>query len=362
MSNDRRNTFTTQQSLVSRARKINIHKNRVEEKERDVNISLTLENVQRISEQYLSAYPSLDTIQLKEITSKFGPDFSQYFIANYKPSKLLGQGSYGSVLAACKNRYTCVAVKIQEIHSQRDFQREIDMQTKFAMLALAPALNDKPRYFEYNRKEFALLSMERVDGDLISVLEDKQDPLLKDITLLANAITDMIGLLVKHNLTHGDFSVANMAYVYNNDAYGNLVLRPILIDMFWSTDRFSDPEYDTLQMLRTLLPNLSPQINTAARDFLIKHLLKFYKTNWGTLKIEDIEAKWEAKSKNWEERIGKNQNKGNRKQTSQVSKSVSIIKELPKSQTSSSSSRGNVRRTNIPRRRRSVRRVVRSFY
>jgi tRNA A-37 threonylcarbamoyl transferase component Bud32 len=359
MSN-RRDTLKTQLSLVSRARAIDTNKNKVQEKVRIAPSSLVLKNVEKSAEEYFLDYPHITPTQLDEMYTKFGPNFTQYFLTNYKPSRLLGEGGYGSVLAACTNRYTCVAVKVQQVFSQKDFQREIDMQTKFAMLALAPALNDEARYFEHDGKQFAVLSMETVDGDLLSLLE--HDLPLKDLTLLANAITDMIGMLVKHHLTHGDFSVANMAYIYNKNAFSKLVLRPILIDMFWSTDKFSDPEYDTLQMLRTLLPKFTPEINTTARKLLLTHLLKFYTANWGALTMQEIESKFAAKAKVYQEII-ENDNTGNRTLTSKVTKSVSTSKPLQTATSRNNSSSGRrMVRANRGTNMRLSRRRVRSFY
>ena len=118
---------------------------------------------------------------------------------------------------------------------------------------------------------------------------------------LSNDIVRMIVLTAKHGMTHGDMSVANMAYVFTNDAWSNVVLQPQLIDFGWSTDEVADPAYDTLQMLRTLLTQYSPQTAPRNRQFLLNHLMMFYNLNFSPrLRSEqDIEPFWETASRRY---------------------------------------------------------------
>ena len=376
MSN-RQAQLRRQLSMVSMARENNISKNNNDnqnEKPRSLSNSLNLKYVQRTASAYLNDYPLLKGEDLDKIKMQFGPDFTNYFIHNYQPSKLLGEGGYGSVVAACMNRYTCVAVKLQQVFSRQEIQREIEMQTEFAMLSLSPALNDQPRYFLHDGKDFVVLSMDRVDGDLLELIEETEDRELleKDLIKLAFSITDMIGILANNNLTHGDFSVANMAYIYRHDAKGYLVLKPMLIDMFWSTNKFSDPQFDTLQMLRTLLPKFTPSVNQKSRTFLLKYLMDFYAANWGRIQLEDIETIFEAKAKVYKQRIeNDNSNFGMRAMTSTVKRSHNTGRNpLPfqginvQKPAQLQRARFQSRRINSqnPRRRRNAGRTIRSFY
>jgi tRNA A-37 threonylcarbamoyl transferase component Bud32 len=249
----------------------------------------------KFAQDHLNHIPRLKKNDENELISRFGKSFALQFVERYRPSRIIGEGRYGIVVAICKDRYECLAVKIQQVHSEYNLEREIRIQQKLSNLELCPKIVTSPTFFKHDNKNFAVISMEIVDKDLMTLLEGNLE--LKSIEMIAGNITDMIALIANSGCTHGDFHIANLSMKFRKNAWEDTVIYPQLLDFGQSTDKFSDPRLDTLQMLRTLLEKQSPTLNTDNRKFLLKHLFEFYndfflpKLN-NLSEIEDLHKKY----------------------------------------------------------------------
>jgi tRNA A-37 threonylcarbamoyl transferase component Bud32 len=303
---DYRKNLKKQMSVVSTARQVSLAGSETKTVQRETSSNLKLSNVVKNAENYLNDYPKISDKEMSELTERFGNHFTREFVDNYHPSKILGEGGFGVAIAVCINRNRCMAVKIQDIPSQKDFDREMYMQDKFAKMELAPVILDEAKYFFHKGKKFAMLTMEVVDGDLLALLERGLP--LNDIQNIAEDITDMIGILFKNGMTHGDFSLANMSYTFSKNSFSEVVLKPVLIDFGWSTTEFAFPQYDCLVMMQTLMPKCTPYIDPTARKVILTHLLKFYNANWqpAIAKHEQIIEKWKELSPVYQERVERN--------------------------------------------------------
>ena len=296
-------TDWTQKSILSTARAVNTENAHVKESTRATNLNDKLATVKQSALQHLNAIPHLTDADNMRIQSEFGNTFADAFIAGYKPSRLLGEGRYGTVFAACADRYRCIAVKIQLLLSETDFKRELRMQQKFASLSLAPTIVSDPRVFINGKQKFAVLSMNTIDGNMETLLT-KELP-MADLHHIVTAIIDMIALISNTGMTHGDFSTVNLGFKYTNDAWSQLTIRPILIDFGWATDEFSYPQWDTLQFMRTSLPERAPDMNAINRTFILNKLMAFYNANWAPklLRHADVETVFNSLSEAYKQRV-----------------------------------------------------------
>lgn len=284
-----------QMSLVSTARAVDREK--AGEKKETLQFkrnSTSLIQLENQAAEFYTSFPRLKDHEYQELVSRFGERFSENFVNLFTPSRLLGQGGSGTVLAACRDRYTCAAVKIQQIFSRTDFEREVNMQKKFSRMSLGPAILSDPTFFSHDGKYFGVIVMDTVVGDLMSLLEKNLAQEYVDVVV--SYILNMIVLIAKAGFTHGDFSIANMVYVYNRDAWSEMVLRPLMIDFGWTTSKVVWPQYDTLQMLRTSLPQFTPNMHPRCRESILSVLLKFYNENFGRLDLEDVDRRWNEMS------------------------------------------------------------------
>ena len=280
---------TKQLSLVQFARQAYGVNN--DDKNNDISFSLNLNDIEKSTMSHLSKYPTLSTTDREAIESQFGTEFITHLYNknSYTLSRVLGKGDYGTVLSFCRDRYDCIAVKVQVVESRTDIEREIYMHKTVAHLGLAPKLLEEPRYFEYKYEHHVSMEMEAIDGTLEMLLLGKWNSKSAYKRQLLNSILYMIVTLAENNMTHGDFHVGNMGFVFVTNSYAQVELRPMLIDMAWTTYG-ANPKYDTLRMLRELIHIEKKEKQTArtttTKDddsvctYLLTHIINFYKTNW----------------------------------------------------------------------------------
>lgn len=213
----------------------------------------------------------------------------------------LGKGAYGVVLNACADAFNCYAVKIQHVKNMEDFKREVKMQKIFAVRGLSPSIIGAQHFYQHDGKQFGVILMSRIAGVMNDVLETRLDKQYLDTII--GWIVNLLRLMRKFTLTHGDLHWENLAYVYGLAADGLVSPIPTLIDFGFATDKFSNSQLEMLQLLRTLREKHN-YFDDYNRQYLSKQLLKIYNTAYPNDKnVEDMRSAAKAYKRLFREHV-----------------------------------------------------------
>lgn len=167
-------------------------------------------------------------------------------LAAYRKSKLLGQGTVGTVVLMCQKANKCVAAKIQVLKDDEEearFHREATMQTAFAPKA--------PQVFGHCVDVVAGQKLGTLLMELVPMTLDKYLSETRTATELRRVVQQLVGLVKfaqDNKLVHGDTALFNIGLVSRQKGSPEL----IFLD-FDRSSRVFDPPFRQLDALRLLI-------------------------------------------------------------------------------------------------------------
>ena len=181
---------------------------------------------------------------------------------------VLGVGTVGTVLGACTKRGVCAAVKISRVTGGDDVNaalREVMLQ-KIAY-PYAPKIYSHC-FFEFARKKWSAIVMERIDGELDKYLTIRRPR--KELVDIEKQLNSGIKHLCKNNMTHGDLVYFNIAYKVQPKSG----IRVLFIDFDRATDQFCDSRLDVARLILELYPAAMTPIMKAPDQYNQRVLLQ----------------------------------------------------------------------------------------
>lgn len=182
-------------------------------------------------------------------------------LRSYIVQYILGKGSVGTVVYACKRRVpkyrypTCVAAKIELITSNKDRRRFLkEVETQKAFYPLAPKIY-KVCTEIIGKHEFAVILMRDVDKTLAKYLSVRRTHAQLDQIILQ--IINIFKYLKIRKLTHGDLALFNIGIVERNDRKSL-----VLIDFDRASSNIYRPEVDILRIIKEMYTSTNSQIKT----------------------------------------------------------------------------------------------------
>lgn len=160
-------------------------------------------------------------------------------IQGWRTSKVLGVGTVGTILLACKKRTECAAVKVQILGNRTEetsFKNELRNQKAF--LPYAPEIYDWCITTKGKRKYGAIV-MEILGDELDQWLAVKRsDKQLRDV---GAQISTILSFMTDREITHGDLALFNMAFVKGTN-------RLILLDFDRASTKVFNSAVDYLRL------------------------------------------------------------------------------------------------------------------
>lgn len=254
----------------------------------------------------------------------FGPKILDIIPLGYRVSKRIGDASLnGSIWLLCDytREYTLncnLVMKVQVLDYVKEekrilketrkrtslesiragfiqrMQREAEIQKLFAKAGLAPRMLMRSTY-EYNRKDYFVIVMDRVDTTLSQFLENypKGASVSRVCANVAKGVDELVRATAKLGLIHGDMHTGNIGLQFeyapdDNDeefepdddtgvVHGGL--RFLLIDFGWAS-KGSFPYLDLIQALRTMIYPTKYK-NTKLKECLVESMFKIFKKAFG---------------------------------------------------------------------------------
>ena len=212
---------------------------------------------------------------------KFGSYIINDIDSRYPIRRYIDTGRYGKILVGCGDElFDCRVFKIQKINDNvlpEYIYREIQMQKKMSDIGLAPAI------FDYDiNKNYFLIEMEKIDGVIEDILLEKLDN--DTLDLIIRQVSDIIDLLCKNGVVHGDMHWGNIGFRFIVGKYDNLLLQSMLIDYGLSccVDKNIGcrPKLEYAQLIRTLAPEYI-DMNNYNRLYLTKKLYDIWLNKFG---------------------------------------------------------------------------------
>lgn len=167
--------------------------------------------------------------------------------------KQLGRGSNGSVfsvVSTINNTFSAVKIfRLDSKHSLRRIERERNNQFAFASLGIAPTIRGPLVQWTHNGHSFAAIIMESVVGTVSSLLKLFLEE--SEAIQIQIGIANLMGLMAKHNFSHNDLHLKNIAYTYQPDHQGILRFKFLLLDFDFSLTENGHALIDWLHLART---------------------------------------------------------------------------------------------------------------
>jgi len=187
----------------------------------------------------------------------------------------LGEGVYGTTYSATRKRDGKEGVvKVQTGNS--GVRREIESQKVLHAKGLAPEIFEycsyKPKKnmkMERGHTHVFVVFMGKVDGIVESWL-DRPKISEESIRMLAKAIFVTLGKFQREGVTHGDFHIGNIGYVFTDSTKTKVVVAPI--DFGITTTKKAHTRFELLQLSRTLSPVYSDSKHKYSLALLDKHI------------------------------------------------------------------------------------------
>lgn len=183
----------------------------------------------------------------------------------WRITKFMGSGASAYVFG-CRHKKTnsAGALKIFSANDNSLVRSEVNSHNKFSKLHLSPKIISHCSLRKGRRKIY-FLNMSRVDTTLYKWLAERRSKKLLD--KLITRIFDILLIMEKHNVTHGDLHLDNIGFVYGR---GNEPGRIKILDYGYASTARSMPEIELVQFVRTLHSRYTPRINRENANYLIK--------------------------------------------------------------------------------------------
>jgi len=259
------------------------------------------------------------------LLERFLPHFSCF--RGWHIARILGQGSFGTVLLLTNRQNQFRAVKLQFENAREQFMKpetEIKLQQEMARRHLAPAVICKETV-NIQKKRLHVFVMDTVDKTLKKYIQDlyqdfpREDQRETRVLRLQQILRALMLLLLemkKLKFTHGDFHTENLMLKKVDGKY-----QLYMIDFGQSSQRFNDVKVDVSQFLRTLkdlkvrvLVNKGTPYQTETREPLKRSVYQFFETRlnrfvdqvWGLPihKFDGSEEQWLKYHKAYEKYMG----------------------------------------------------------
>jgi hypothetical protein len=209
---------------------------------------------------------------------------------------VLGQGSVGTVMLACRKASQCFAAKLSLVdddESQMRFEREIEMQKAFYPKA-PDIISHCIDVFE--KHKIGVIIMELIDRTLDVVLSTKQAN--RALFRVVADVDDLLRFARSRELVHGDLAFFNMAYVERKEGK-----ELIFIDFDESSNLYERfPVLDAIRLLLELHPSTRSQntkpITKNNEAFLQKEALLRWRPQvpleWEKIDTKKLDEIWTA--------------------------------------------------------------------
>ncbi|CAM9702014.1 unnamed protein product [Ectocarpus sp. 6 AP-2014] len=187
-------------------------------------------------------------------------------IRSWRITRFLGEGSVGYVFGCrCKISSKTGALKIQKVGRNDDTKQEIRLHKKFSKLGLSPDMHSNCTLVK-NRRKLSFLNMDRIDTTLTQWLKKKHTKKL--LNVLINRIFDILTVMRKKGVTHGDLHSDNIGFVFKrtSEEPGRIQI----IDHSYANTNGAMTELEIVQFMRTLHRDFSPEIHSESRAHLLQ--------------------------------------------------------------------------------------------
>lgn len=210
--------------------------------------------------------PSSSPIE-KEIIDKFGNNIYKELDKDYKITKIVGSGAFGTVYLECKKRsiQDCDrVVKLEDFKRKKrsSIEKEIEMQRKFSDIGLSPKV-----FKSKIVNNTSMIEMERLECSVEKDFLTKKWPekIIKDFVKF---VESTLNKMCEYNLSHGDLHFGNMGY---NMVKGKIKL--YLLDFGFSMKDKCIPEIELAKLIGTYTPKYYKNLNKETYDLLFKELI-----------------------------------------------------------------------------------------
>lgn len=172
--------------------------------------------------------------------------FSASCTKSYEFVKGLGEGAHGRVFEVVNTQNGQTgALKMVKEDSVADHNHEVAMQKKLSSLGLAPKIWDSCIMKRERNENIQFTFMQKVDGIADNYLKKKlSTERLKNFFQAAMILIMHLG---DHKITHGDYHLQNIAYIYTAPDQ----IKMVAIDFGFATDKVHYPELDLIQLYRS---------------------------------------------------------------------------------------------------------------
>jgi predicted Ser/Thr protein kinase len=185
--------------------------------------------------------------------------------------QILGAGSNGIAVQVCDAEGQTLVLKILRA-TRESFEREDEMQRKFAAAGLAPRV-----YGAHFGDRVAFTLMDRVDGGVL--LDVMKLPLSdRDIRTLAAKLVDLAQRMCDAGLSHNDFHFQNVGLVRHVADVADAELTAI--DFGFSNDEGCDMQVDLAQVIRSTFGHSGTYLKNNMRAIRLL-LINAYKARYG---------------------------------------------------------------------------------
>ncbi len=181
----------------------------------------------------------------------------------WRLTKFLGEGIAGYVFGSRhRNTHETGALKIQVAEKGHTMMDEVNTHKKFAAVGLSPKIHSYCSTKKFG-KEIFVLNMARIDTVLDHWLRTSRPNSVIDT--LVERIFEMIDVMDKNNLTHGDLHSDNIGFVFKRKGSPGKIQ---ILDHGFATTKFSFPEIEIVQFIRTLHKVFSPRVHARTSTYL----------------------------------------------------------------------------------------------
>ncbi len=217
--------------------------------------------------------------------------------------RYLGRGSFGSVYSA-SNRHLNLVLKFEHV-SSRDMKQECKMHKLFHQKNIGAPEPLFCKEFHKNLGRIFVTGM-KLDryaekfGLFNKMLDKLQPPAILDYVL--ESIDGMLTSMCEHNLIHGDFHWGNIGFQESaresrlsfpvRVEEEKMYVSPLVIDFGYSKEGRCIPEIELLQLIRTLYPQVMPEINRENAEYLFKGIVRLMRSHGGKLTIPFSNPRW----------------------------------------------------------------------
>jgi len=162
---------------------------------------------------------------------------------------------------------------------------DIEILEKLGKYNLAPKIYKTDVFTDEAGNDMSYVEMERLDGTIYDLLKTELSQ--KDLDLILRLINQLLIMLHKMKLSHGDFHWENIGIVYNENK-DCIFLK--MFDFEFASHK-NDFRREVAQLIRTVDKKYTPLIAESNRSYIKKKLESYYKKNFGDYNDIDKEYK-----------------------------------------------------------------------